>query len=233
MPDGIKLDATFVGEQIAMLSANWPNALKGRDASRTVAVWREGLAGLDRDAVAGAVTVIIREDEHFPRIARIRIVAREWIRRNRGEDVQRRSDGRTCPNCGEQYAMQDRWRIATFVVVGNAVAFRLTADGDAVLLEPFGRELCRCAPKSPYTPTLKTQEGPAIAIADLKPYDHDRLVAQRRRIAVTPGTPTWAKAGTAVAPAPAERIAENVAERVTETGRLLPEAHRQREEAVA
>lgn len=220
MADGMKLDATFVGEQIAMLCANWPNALKGRDAHRTVAVWREGLAGLDRDAVAGAVTVIIREDEHFPRIARIRIVAREWIRRNRGTDVVgRHTDGRTCPNCGDRYAVQRRWRIATTAVVGNAVAFRLTTAGDAVMLEPFERDLCRCAPPSPYTPDLSF-DGPCVRVQDLTPYDQQRLAMQSRRALLAVGTPTWAKAGVASAPN-AGVIAENVPERTAERAEAI------------
>jgi hypothetical protein len=222
MADGTKLDATFVAEQIARLHAAFPRSTKQQDASRTIAVWRDGLAGIERDAVEGAIAAIIREDEHFPRIARVREVARQWIRRNRGEVEHREGGGRVCPNCHEPYMVQRRHRIKTTAVLGNVVAFELTDDGAAALLEPFERELCKCAVPSPYTPELTRREL-CVLVGSLTGYDQRRLAEQKHRRAIAPGTPTWAKAGTAVAPAPnAGTIAENIVERAAE-----------REEAIA
>jgi hypothetical protein len=229
MAEGIKLDATFVGDQIRRLHAAFPRSTKMQSPEMTISVWRDGLAGIDRDAVEGSIGAIIRDDEHFPRISRVREMARQWIKRNRGDVVREYEGGRVCPNCGDAYVVQRRYRVKTTPVLGNAVAFELTDDNAAVLLEPFERELCKCAVPSPYAPEL-TRKELCVLVGSLTPYDQQRLAAQKHRRALAVGSPTWAKAGKAVAPvAAAGAIAESVVERAAETGGLSPEQHRRRE----
>jgi hypothetical protein len=215
MADGLKLDATFVGDQIRRLHAAFPRSTKMQSPEMTISVWRDGLAGIDRDAVAGSISAIIRDDEHFPRIARVREMARQWIKRNRGEVAHQYGHDRVCPNCHEPYAAQRRYRLKTVPVLGNAVAFELTSGGSAVLLEAFERELCKCAVPSPYAPEL-TRETLCVLVERLTPYDQHRLAEQKHRRALAVGTPTWARAGIIAAPnagAIAEALVERAAER--------------------
>ena len=225
MADGVKLDADFIGNMIGELNTAFPRSAKVQDGVRTISVWREGLAGLDRDAVNGAVKAIIREDEHFPRIARVREMARQWIRRNRGEELRREVDGRSCPNCHEAYELKRRYRLKTSTVLGNAVAFVLTDDQAAALLETFERELCRCAPASAYTPELTRREL-CVLVERLMPYDQRRLAEQLRRAGRSEAAPRCAASPSAT---PAGAIAEGIAERASETGQLEREQHRRRE----
>jgi hypothetical protein len=230
MANGVKLDATFVAEQIMRLAAIFNRAkTQGAIDSRVVATWREALGGLDRDAVEGAIGAIIRADEHFPKPARVIEMSRKWMDRNRAEVAGPASDRRVCAAHGDRYEIVRRYRVATHSLLGNACAFTLTADGAAVLLEVHERELCRkCAPPC-YTPELSRTEL-CVLIKDLTQYDQGRLAQQTRgRAVVRAGAPPWAKAGRMAAPSPAGTLAESVAERAAETGHLEAEKHRQRE----
>lgn len=175
MTDTLPIDIGAVNDLLHELHAAFPRAAKGTDAQATLRVYRNGLAGFSLEAVKGAVAKIIREDQHFPRVARIREVAHDWNRRNTTTAslvVGRTS--RLCPICHTEPTTLNRWRPK--LGAGNTLV--LTADALALVLEPYSRELCGCAPACEYAPTLDSHP-PAMPLSELPPHAQFRIAQQR------------------------------------------------------
>lgn len=56
-----------------------------QDLTGLADVYKKGLVGVETDALRGAVDACIQNDEFFPKVARLRGAADEWMRRNRGK----------------------------------------------------------------------------------------------------------------------------------------------------
>ena len=72
-----------------------------QNLTRLADVYRAGLVGVETDALRAAAGRCIQEDEFFPKVARLRSLADEWMRRNRGAFAPTiRDRWNICPTCG-------------------------------------------------------------------------------------------------------------------------------------
>lgn len=96
------LTTQLVAEEMQKLVVAFPGNLAAKtNPSMLADTYRNGLRGLDGDAVRAAVDIVIREDTFFPKIARLREVAGEWTRRNRASYAAKIEGAwHTCPTCG-------------------------------------------------------------------------------------------------------------------------------------
>jgi hypothetical protein len=148
-------------------------------AKDMAAVYREGLRGLSGDGVRYAVDRIIQDDSYFPKVARIREIARAWERVNRAAPPEQVNvDPLWCPSCKTRAEYRIRWRPKDTERGEPAVS----ADGMYLLLEPIvvgeqlsARLLCKCTPASPYWP-IENLEPPAMLLAEAPPIIMRRAV---------------------------------------------------------
>lgn len=61
----------------------FPSKMSSQNPAYLAEVYRNGLRGLNGDAVRAAVDISIQHDSYFPKVARLRELAGEWTRRNR------------------------------------------------------------------------------------------------------------------------------------------------------
>lgn len=153
-------------ELLPKLYTAFPRTL-GKDQLReTAQVYRDGLRGLSGDGVRAAVDRVIREDNYFPKVARLRELAREWERSNVVIVAPQAADPLWCPNCQSKAVPREQWRPR----VDERHRVLLDADAKFLLLEPVpcgGRYLCKCAPPPNYAAHPGT-EPPAMLIESLQ-----------------------------------------------------------------
>lgn len=93
------LSTQTVIDELRRLLTAFPR--RGVDISQTSAIYKGALVGVETDAFRGAVERCIREDEFFPKVARLRALAEEWMRANRGHFAPAvHADRETCGICG-------------------------------------------------------------------------------------------------------------------------------------
>ena len=141
-----------VAEQLGRLKAGGLTSLEfKRSPIAVIETYHRELAGVSADAFEAAVTRVLREDEFFPKIARLRTFAREWEARNRAtaSPVVRDTpvDEGRCQACGERWSDAPRWR----PVIGERSRVQCYGDG-RVLLEEYRRIHCRCSAPATYEP---------------------------------------------------------------------------------
>jgi hypothetical protein len=73
----------IVGEQLERLLQAFPRRTGGQDLKTLTNVYYQGLQELEADALRASVDICIKNDQFFPKIARLREVAGEWMKRNR------------------------------------------------------------------------------------------------------------------------------------------------------
>lgn len=163
-------------ELLPKLYVAFPRTL-GKDQVRaTAVVYRDGLRGLSGDGVRAAVDRVIREDQFFPKVARIRELTREWEKVNRASAAV--IDGpksRRCPVCHTEPQVIGRWR----PVISENGTLVLVDRGQSVKLEPYSRELCECAAKCEYAPAVEFSDAPSMPIRALPVFDQFRLAQQK------------------------------------------------------
>jgi hypothetical protein len=77
------LTVQLVLEELKRLHVAFPQNVGMRtNPTGTADVYRNGLRGLSGDAVRAAASVIIQNDQYFPKVARLRELATEWTKRN-------------------------------------------------------------------------------------------------------------------------------------------------------
>lgn len=75
------LTSSLLVEELGKLMIAFPRNATSRDPVPLADVYRNGLNGLTGDAVRAAVALVIREDEHFPKVARLRELATDYQKR--------------------------------------------------------------------------------------------------------------------------------------------------------
>src|SRR3954471_8544881 len=96
------LTSSLLVEELGKLMIAFPRNATSKDPVPLADVYRNGLHGLSGDSVRFAVGRAIQEDEHFPKVARLRELASDWSRRTNAviDLVTRSSDELTCSVCG-------------------------------------------------------------------------------------------------------------------------------------
>jgi hypothetical protein len=159
------LTAHLVVECIEKLLVAFPRTI-GK-AATMADVYRNGLRGLSGDGVRFAVDRIIQEDTYFPKVARIREVARAWEHVNRATIPQlANTDPLYCQSCRTRADYRRLWRPLN-ERHGRPAA---SADGAYLLLEELEqpRLLCKCGPPNPYAP-IDGIEPAAMLLANAPP----------------------------------------------------------------
>ncbi len=77
------LTTDVVMSELNRLHAAFPRNLGKQDPLMMASVYKEGLRGVETDALRGAVDISIQSDQFFPKVARLRELAHEWMKRNR------------------------------------------------------------------------------------------------------------------------------------------------------
>lgn len=96
------LTTAVVAEELGKLITAFPGNIAAKKNPAMLAnTYREGLQGIDADALRGAVAMAIREDVYFPKVARLRELAGQWAKHNRAyiPPVIRHA-WNVCPVCG-------------------------------------------------------------------------------------------------------------------------------------
>lgn len=111
---------SLIVELLPDLLTAFPSKLSSQNLTHTAEVYRNGLRGLDGDAVRAAVDISIKTDTYFPKIARLRELASEWTKRNRATATPNiEAAWNICPVCGaraEQIAITRAVRSADYYV---------------------------------------------------------------------------------------------------------------------
>lgn len=102
------LTSVLLAEQLKRLAAVFPSKIGTQNPAFTAEVYKDGLRGIDGDALVGAVSMCIQADSYFPKVARLREAAGEWSRRNRASlPAQIPVAWNVCPVCGEKAQSPD------------------------------------------------------------------------------------------------------------------------------
>lgn len=75
------LTTQLLREELEKLIIAFPRTASAPNPMAMADVYRNGLSGLSGDSIRFAVNRAIQEDEHFPKVARLREIATEWSRR--------------------------------------------------------------------------------------------------------------------------------------------------------
>lgn len=116
------ITAPLMAEQLQQLLLNWPRGLAGRELRATADLYFQRLQGVSADALRFAVTRIIQEDEYFPKVARIRELAREHQQRTNAVLPARVVESPdVCSVCGARAQPREivRWKRRHEVKVGD------------------------------------------------------------------------------------------------------------------
>lgn len=101
------LTTQLVVEQLQKLLAAFPRNLGAQNPGMMADVYRNGLRGLDGEAVRAAVDVAIQHDSFFPKVARLRELSSEWTRRNRATfELQHKASWDVCGVCGARVELR-------------------------------------------------------------------------------------------------------------------------------
>lgn len=95
------LTSGVVADGLKKLLEAFPRNLGQRNPTMMAEVYKSGLDGIDAHAFRAAVDMCIKQDNFFPKVARLRELAGEWRKRNRAEFAPRIPVAwNTCPVCG-------------------------------------------------------------------------------------------------------------------------------------
>ena len=95
------LTTSLIAELLPKLLTAFPSKISSQNPQHTAEVYRNGLRGMDGEAVRAAVDISIQTDNFFPKVARLRELASEWTRRNRAVAIMRvEAVWHTCSVCG-------------------------------------------------------------------------------------------------------------------------------------
>lgn len=156
------LTTQLVVELLQKLLAAFPRNLGAQNPQMMADVYRNGLRGMDGDAVRAAVDVAIQSDNYFPKVARLRELASEWTKRNRVNVGPRPGDEGVCHICRQRPQPRERWRPKV------DDRHNLVIRGEYLLLEPFVRDLCDCAPPCWYAPIDADAKEPMMKGEDIQ-----------------------------------------------------------------
>lgn len=191
------LPIATVAEQLAKLRAAFPNTRDNRSPAVIADLYREHLAGISADVLRVAVERVIREDEFFPKIARLRGLAFEVEARRERERqshaVAVAGDEQTCPNCQHAYRWARHWAPKMVRAENGEQCPVLTPDGQYFALIPTERMVCDCSARSMWWPVDGIE--PPVAKADtLLKYHLDALARASPRPVVQAHLPALATA---------------------------------------
>lgn len=131
-------------------------------------IYRDGLRGVDLDALRSAATAAIEQDTYYPKVARLRELATAWARaRNRFAPPDLLESG-YCPGCRTFARPVTRQRPR--LDPQNRVYVAAGGDRGVVELEDYVRDRCLCS-----GPPLYPTERP-ITVADLLPIGRSVVV---------------------------------------------------------
>jgi hypothetical protein len=180
------LTTALIAEQLGKLRVAFPNTRDSRSPAVVADLYRDHLAGVSAEALRAAVTRVIREDEFFPKVARLRAVAFEVEaareRERRSHDIaSSHDDEQLCPNCRVTYYPTTHYAPKMLRAENGQLYPELTADGLLVVLEPRQRIVCDCTTKSLWQPIAGSNPPCAPANTLLK-YHLDQLFRARHPI---------------------------------------------------
>lgn len=144
------LTVELVVEVMRDLHSAFPGKMDDAALVRRAHVYRDNLNGISGDALRWAAKQVIREDNFFPKIARLRQLAQRWQQHNQPPSATAGA-GDTCRN-GHPFRWEKRWRPKR-THEGWGV-LRLSDDRQWLLLEQYSRSLCECDAKCAYWPEL-------------------------------------------------------------------------------
>lgn len=102
------LTAQLVGDELKRLLAAFPRNLGSQNPAMMADVYKNGLRGIDGEALRAAVDMCIQNDTYFPKVSRLREAAGEWIRRNRAHFAPKiPTTWNICPVCGARASSPD------------------------------------------------------------------------------------------------------------------------------
>lgn len=131
------LTTQLVAEVIDELVTVLPPRRDMTDPAKLVEMYRNGLSGLSGDAVRWAVRQVVREDEIFPKIARLRKLAEGWQRTTIAAlPHQNGADPMVCHVCG---ARAESVPVTRYVREARMVNGRLIEG--CLVLDDAGRPL--------------------------------------------------------------------------------------------
>lgn len=97
------LTSQLVGDELKRLLAAFPRNLGSQNPAMMAEVYKTGLRGIDGEALRAAVDMCIQADTYFPKVARLREAAGEWMKRNRAHFAPKVPVAwNVCSVCGEK-----------------------------------------------------------------------------------------------------------------------------------
>lgn len=162
-------------EQLQRLHIAFPRNLGMRTdstARQTADVYRNGLRGVSLDGLRFAVDRCLQDDSYFPKIARLRELARDFDLKHRNGGSEHQTDPMWCPRCSTRYRPQVRWRVQADPKQNFAIV--TDESGEYVTLEWVERILCDCAPPSVYLPL--SDDDPRMPVSKLQTPDMKRCI---------------------------------------------------------
>jgi hypothetical protein len=143
------LTADVVLDVIQNLSVAFAGKRSEADMKRLAFVYRDALESLSAEAVRWAAKRVIKEDQYFPKAARLIELAQKWETNERADSHVAGAivDPMFCRTCRERLELRPRWRPMN-PRRGNDNDFRYwltSADGQWLLLEQHGdTHICSC-----------------------------------------------------------------------------------------
>jgi hypothetical protein len=135
------LTSTLMLEQMEKLVVAFPRARGSAPLDRMADLYRDNLRGVSGEALRWAVTAAIREDQYFPKIARLHQLAQRFQIQN--PDRSTNADPLYCRGCQQRSRLEARWRPKI-----NVKGRQMTDDIGRLALEAFTRYQCDCSAPS-------------------------------------------------------------------------------------
>lgn len=142
------LTSSLLGELLKQLHAAFPRNVAMQNPQLVADTYRNGLRELSGDAVRWAVDRVIREDEYFPKVARLRDLAYQWQRANQATiDAEIPRPTSWCDACRTVARPARRWRPRI-----DKQGRRILDGTGRLWLEQFERVVCGCDAPCRYAP---------------------------------------------------------------------------------
>ena len=143
MPEPLTLSLWL--DELGKLAVAFPRTKGAPPLSQTAELYRDNLRGVSADALRFAVTSAVREDQYFPKIARLFQLTQRYNPAHppRYEDI----DPLLCRGCGQRSVWESRWRpkITDGPIRNGALIYD---EKGRVALETFQRYQCACSSPS-------------------------------------------------------------------------------------
>src|SRR5690349_11830115 len=135
-------------ECLTTLAVSFPQrGLTPQQAEQRANVYRMGLQGVDADALRTAVKWCIQDDQYFPKVARLRELAKRYTRDYGTKALTGEMHPLWCRGCQAKAVLTERWRPKI-----TEKGHHIKDDKGRIALESFTRHHCACSPECRWTP---------------------------------------------------------------------------------